>query len=152
MLPVAAEPRSCKLFAELENQMGSAYSFDDDECGTPRLRRSGLWSIKRSSELRHGAGDFGIPTDFAPSLDLEWSARGYANTLDKRRAELRRMAQTQVEAIERKAITEIEMSCLHAQEQIAIAGLTSDAAKRILRAVTFGGRSHASVVFSRDRR
>ena len=39
------------------------------------------------------------------------------------------MAQTQIEAIERKAIVEIEMSCLEAQKALAVAGLTSDAAR-----------------------
>lgn len=42
------------------------------------------------------------------------------------------MAETQIEAIERKAITEIELSCLKAQEQIAVAGLTSDAARAFI--------------------
>ena len=52
--------------------------------------------------------------------------------LDSRRKELRRMAQTQIQAIESKAITEIEMNCLGAQEQLAIAGVTSDAARGFL--------------------
>jgi hypothetical protein len=47
----------------------------------------------------------------------------------KRRSELRRMAQTQIEAIEKKAITEIEMSCLEAQTKLAVSGLTSECAR-----------------------
>ena len=42
------------------------------------------------------------------------------------------MAQTRVEAIEQKAVVQIEMSCLKAQEQLALAGLTSDAAIRFV--------------------
>jgi hypothetical protein len=42
------------------------------------------------------------------------------------------MATTRIEAIERKAVTEIELSCLRAQEQIALAGLTSDAARQFI--------------------
>jgi hypothetical protein len=49
-----------------------------------------------------------------------------------RKNELRRMAKTRIEAIERKAIVEIEHSCLKAQEAIALAGLTSDAAKAFI--------------------
>ena len=49
-----------------------------------------------------------------------------------RRKELRDMAKSRIEAIERKAITEIEISCLGAQEQIAIAGLSSDAARQFI--------------------
>jgi len=39
------------------------------------------------------------------------------------------MAQTRIAAIERKAVTEIELSCLEAQETIAASGLSSSAAK-----------------------
>jgi len=39
------------------------------------------------------------------------------------------MAQTQIAAIEAKAITQIEVSCLNAQTQLALAGLSSEAAR-----------------------
>jgi hypothetical protein len=42
---------------------------------------------------------------------------------------------TEIEAMERKAITEIEISCLQAQEKIAISGLTSDAAIDFIQAL-----------------
>jgi hypothetical protein len=42
------------------------------------------------------------------------------------------MAQTQIRAIEAKATVQIEMSCLKAFEQIAIAGLSSDAARQFI--------------------
>jgi hypothetical protein len=45
------------------------------------------------------------------------------------------MAQTRVEAIEQKAIVEIEQACLEAQTQIAFAGLTSEAATAFVRAL-----------------
>jgi hypothetical protein len=62
-------------------------------------------------------------------MHLVWRNRSYDNLVDKRKAELRIMAQTQIAAIEQRAIVEIETSCLEAQTQIAIAGLTSDAAR-----------------------
>jgi hypothetical protein len=45
------------------------------------------------------------------------------------------MAESRVEAIEAKAIAEIELSCLKAAEDIAMAGLTSDAAKQFIAAL-----------------
>ena len=42
------------------------------------------------------------------------------------------MATTQVEALERKAIVDIEMSSLAAHEQVVTAGLTSEAAKAFI--------------------
>jgi hypothetical protein len=66
------------------------------------------------------------------STKLDWLHRGHDNALKARSAELRLMAESRVEAIEAKAITEIELSCLKAQEQIAIAGLTSDVARQFI--------------------
>ena len=42
------------------------------------------------------------------------------------------MAETQIEAIEQKAVVQKELSCLKAQEQLALGGITSDAAKRFI--------------------
>jgi hypothetical protein len=42
------------------------------------------------------------------------------------------MAKTRIAAIEAKARTEIEMSCLRAQETIALAGLTSTTARQFI--------------------
>jgi hypothetical protein len=42
------------------------------------------------------------------------------------------MAETHIEAIEAKAIVQIELSCLDAQTQIATSGLTSEVAKRFI--------------------
>jgi hypothetical protein len=42
------------------------------------------------------------------------------------------MAMTKIEAIESKAITEIELSCLQTQAELALAGLTSEGARGFL--------------------
>jgi hypothetical protein len=42
------------------------------------------------------------------------------------------MAKSQIEALERKAVTQIEVSCLTAHEQVVTAGLTSDAARAFI--------------------
>jgi hypothetical protein len=73
--------------------------------------------------------ELGIPDRFAPSLNLHWANRGYDNQVASRKAELRRMAQTRIAAEEQKAIVEIEVSCLNAQTQLALASCTSDMAK-----------------------
>ena len=56
---------------------------------------------------------------------MSWSHRGYDNMLENRRKELRHMAQTQIAATEQRAIVEIEVSCLDAQMELAVSGLTS---------------------------
>jgi len=76
--------------------------------------------------------ELGIPKRFAPTLKLHWIHKGYDNQVKCRQHELRGMAKSRIEAIEQKAITEIEMSCLQAQTELAVAGLTSEAARGFL--------------------
>jgi hypothetical protein len=132
VLKSAAKQRSSELIADFENQMGQQYRFDQDEIWARATKAAEREVQKAQSQVAARCRELGIPDQFAPSLELNWCHRGYDNALDKRRAELRVMAKTQIEAIERKAITEIELSCLKAQEQIAMAGLTSDAARTFI--------------------
>jgi hypothetical protein len=60
------------------------------------------------------------------------SPRGRDNSMADRKAELRRMAQTRIAAIEAKAVVEIEVSCLDAQTKLAVAGCSSGEAKVFL--------------------
>lgn len=48
---------------------------------------------------------------------------------------MRKMAVTAIETQEQKAQTQIELSCLEAQEKLAVAGLTSDAALGFIEAL-----------------
>jgi hypothetical protein len=125
----AAKQRSAELLADFENQMGQEYSFDQDEVWEQAAKAAEREVKKAQAQVAARCRELGIPDRFAPSLNLHWSHRGYSNSVAQRRAELRNMGKTRIEAIERKAITEIEISCLQAQEKIAVAGLSSDAAR-----------------------
>jgi hypothetical protein len=129
VLKSAAKQRSAELLADFENQMGSEFSFDDDAVWAQAMREAEVEIEKAKHKIAARCRELGIPNRFAPTLQMHWSHRGYDNSVEKRRNELRRMAQAKIEAIERKAVTEIEMSCLQAQTEIAVAGLTSDAAR-----------------------
>jgi hypothetical protein len=132
VLKSAARQRSAELVADFENQMGQEYSFDQDETWAEATKIAQAEVAKAQDRVAARCRELGIPRQFAPSLDLHWRHRGYDNSVKDRKEELRRMAQTQIAAIERKAIVEIEMSCLKAQEQIAVAGLTSATAKQFI--------------------
>jgi hypothetical protein len=129
VLKSAAKQRSSELLADFENQMGSEYSFDQDEVWEQAQKLAENVVQKAQAQVAARCRELGIPDQFAPSLGLGWRHRGYGNSLDERRKELRIMAKTRIEAIEAKAITDIEMSCLEAQTQIAVAGLTSEMAR-----------------------
>jgi hypothetical protein len=135
VLKSAAKQRSAELLADFENQMGSEFSFDDDATWTQAYNEAAIEVEKAQKIIAKRCRELGIPDRFAPNLEIRWRARGYDNLVDKRKAELRRMATTRIEAIEQKAVTDIEMNCLKAQEQIALAGLTSDAARGFIEAL-----------------
>jgi hypothetical protein len=128
VLKSAARQRSADLIADFENQMGQEYSFDQDTVWEQAVKSVEPLVAKAQAQIAARCRELGIPRQFAPDVGLAWHHRGYGNLLAERRVELRRMATTQIAAIERKAIVEIEMSCLEAQTQIAAAGLTSVAA------------------------
>jgi hypothetical protein len=132
VLKSAAKQRSAELIADFENQMGQEYAFDQDAVWRQAKKIADTFVAKAKKQIAARCRELGIPEQFSPGLQLHWHVRGYGNSLDKRRAELRIMAKTRVEAIERKAITDIEMSCLEAQTAIAVAGLTSGAARQFI--------------------
>jgi len=131
VLKSAAKQRSAELLADFENQMGQQYSFDQDEVWQKAHELAKLEAAKAQKIVAARCRELGIPARFAPELSLEWYRRG-ENALKERRAELRHMAQSRIAAIEAKAIVDIEVECLNAQTQLAIAGLTTDAAKHFI--------------------
>ncbi len=52
--------------------------------------------------------------------------------MDSRRTELRRVAKSRIEAIERHAVTEIQSRSIEGQTRLALAGLTTEGAKAFL--------------------
>jgi len=75
--------------------------------------------------------ELGIPAEFAPTLNLSWWERG-ENACQKRRAELRRVAQSRIAANAQAAKLSIQASSLRIQEQLLTAGLTSTEAREFL--------------------
>jgi len=135
VLKSAAKQRSTEVLADFENQMGQEYSFDDDHVWAEAAKIANATVSKAQEQIKVRCREIGIPDRFAPSISLGWHHRGYGNSLKERRDELRKMAQTAVEAQEQKAKTQIELSCLNAQEKLALAGLTSDAARGFIEAL-----------------
>jgi hypothetical protein len=133
VLKSAAKQRSASLLADFENQMGSTYSFDQDEVWANATEVAEREVAKAQDRIAARCAKLGIPERFAPRLDVHWYSRG-ENAVKERRTELRKMAVTRIEAIEREAIVKIELGCLKAQEQIALAGLTSEKARQFIEA------------------
>jgi DNA primase len=75
--------------------------------------------------------DRGIPQQFRPQACLSWYGRG-ENASKERRAELRRMAQTTIEARAKTAKVQVDQKEAEVLGQIVLAGLTSEEAKRFI--------------------
>jgi hypothetical protein len=128
VLKSATKQRSAELLADFENQMGSVFGFDDDAIWREACNAAEAEVARANQRIAARCRELGIPTRFAPTLHMYWSPRGAENSVKERRTELRRMAETKIESIERKAVTAIEQSCLEAQTKLALAGVTSEAA------------------------
>jgi hypothetical protein len=134
VLKSAAKQRSAEVLADFENQMGQKYSFNQDAVWAEATKIADAAVAKAQEQIRARCREIGIPDRFAPRINVHWYSRG-ENAVAERRAELRKMAVTAIEAQEQKAKTQIELSCLEAQEKIALAGLTSDAARGFIEAL-----------------
>src|SRR5215217_4190668 len=111
VLKSAAKERSAQLLAEFENQLGARYSFDADPVWAEVTKLAEREVEKAQKQVAARCAELGIPKEFAPSLNLSWYRRG-ENAVKDRRTELRKVAQTRIEATERQAVVEIEMQCL----------------------------------------
>ena len=125
----AAKQRSTDLLADFENQMAAEYAFDDDAVWAEATKEAEREVAKAQQRIAQRCQELGIPKDFAPSLYLNWHHRGYGNAVKQRREELRRAAVAQIESLERQAIVRIEQASVEAQTEIALAGLTTEAAR-----------------------
>jgi hypothetical protein len=130
VLKSAARQRTAELIADFENQMGQEYAFDQDEVWAAAERAAEVHVKKAQAIIAARCRELGVPSEFAPNITPHWHNRGYGNSIEKRRAELRKVAETAIAAIESKAVTQIELSCLDAQTQIAIAGLHVKAGRK----------------------
>ena len=129
VLKSAAKQRTAELLADFENQIGSEFSFDDDEVWEAAMRAAIIEVEHAKQRIAGRCRELGIPPRFAPTLEVQWVHRGYDNQVACRKDELRRMAKTRIAPMEAKAVVEVEMSCLKAQTELTAAGLTSEAAR-----------------------
>jgi hypothetical protein len=125
----AAKQRSAELLAEFDNQLAAEYAFDDDAVWQQAAKAADAEVTRANAQIARRCQQLGIPPRFAPKLSLVWRHQGYDNSVKQRREELRRAAQSRIEAIEREVVVKIEMASVEAQTELATAGLTSAAAR-----------------------
>jgi hypothetical protein len=126
----AAAQRSAELLADFEQQLASRYSFDQSEIWAKAYEAAEKAVAAANANVGEECEKLGIPKRFAPSIALHWYGRG-ENASKERRAELRKVAQTRIAAVEKKARAKIDQMNADVQIELIANGL-SDAAKMLL--------------------
>src|ERR1700729_1136347 len=85
VLKSAAKQRSAELLADFENQMGSEFSFDQDEVWQKAAEEAAIEVRKAQQKVALRCRELGIPERFAPSLNIQWRNRGYDNVVKERK-------------------------------------------------------------------
>lgn len=129
-----AATRSAQMLAEFDAQSAAIYSFDDDETWRAATLAAQEAVAAAQQMIADRCREMGIPAEFAPGVSMGWYGRGQ-NAVASRRAELRRMAKSRIEAMELEARAKIERLSLTAQTEVITHGLQSDAAKTFLEAM-----------------
>jgi hypothetical protein len=128
----SAIQRSTKLIADFELQMDKRYAFNSDEIWKASVEAVENAYIEAQAKVEKRCRELGIPDRFAPSIYRpSWCSSG-ENEFKQRRADLRRIAAKQIEAIEKTACLEIERISVQTQTELIANGLISEESKAFL--------------------
>lgn len=131
VMKTKAQERSAVLLAEFDAQSAKIHHYDEDDVWRRAQEEAQAAVEKARTTIAARCQKLGIPAEFAPDMQVYWHGRGQ-NAVAERRAELRRAAQSRIQAIEKEALSKIESMSLEAQTEIVAHGLESDAAKAFL--------------------
>jgi hypothetical protein len=130
----AADARASELDADFEQQMAKTYSFDQDAIWREANRLADEETRQANSVIANRCKELGIPKEFAPSLHLYWTSRG-ENAIASRRAELRRVAKTRIDALTKNAKTKIAVEASTFRTRLLEGALESEEAKQLLKSM-----------------
>ncbi len=131
LLKTAAKQRAAELMANFEKQISAIFSYDDDEIWKAAQASAEQAVEEAKAVIAQQCRKLGIPPEFAPDISMAWYGRGQ-NASNQRRTELRRVAKTEIDALEARAKTEIERVSVEQQTALISDGLTSVAAQAFL--------------------
>jgi hypothetical protein len=125
----AADVRATELATDFEQQLATIYSFDQQPVWEEAHRLADVAVSQAQSQIAEQYVKLGIPREFAPHINLHWDDRG-ENASKKRRAELRKVAYTQIEALTKAAKTQISLAASKRRIRLMSGSLDSDEAKK----------------------
>ena len=122
---------AAKLKADFEKQLDASYPWDSDETWSMMAKLMEQTMRQAQAQVAARSRELGIPEWAAPSLSWYWWDQGQQATKG-RRADLRRLAATQIDAMAKAAKSKIDEASLAIQTELYASGLTSAAAKAFL--------------------
>jgi hypothetical protein len=131
VLRAHAEEQAAVCMADFEKKLAAIYSWDQDEVWKAATEQAQKVVAEAQAKIAKRCHELGIPKTFAPAIGMTWQGRG-ENALAQRRTELRRVAQSSIEAMKKAAITKIEKQSLDLRTQVVAMGLLSADAKEFL--------------------
>lgn len=127
---VAAE-RAAQLLNEFEQQLDRHYSYDEEEFWRQGYAEAQEAIDRLNAAITRRCDERGIPRDFRPHASCFWSERG-RNAMRQERADMRRVAHAQIEAMQKRRLTEIARWETERETQLVAGALTSEAAHAFL--------------------
>lgn len=127
----AAEQRSAAMLAEFEAKVSALHTFATNEVWKAAVDAAIEAAEQCNEKVEAEAARLGIPPEFRPRMQFSWARRG-ENEYEIRRTELRRLAKSEIDALEKVARVQIETASVNAQTEIIAHGLVSDAARDFL--------------------
>ena len=125
-----AASREKVLLAEVQNELTAEYEAHDAMWGEAiAIAHDAV--AKANVAIQAQCGDLGIPPKQAPRLELGWHSRNPEFNDSKRRAELRKLAETRLAALTKTARTAIQAAALDREEQLVLGGLHSTEAREL---------------------
>lgn len=126
----AATQRAAELKADVEAQLAAVFQAEDERWASIVAEAKELLKDVDAKVAAICERD-GVPPQFRPSLNAYWSGRG-TNADPDRRAELRRVAVTRIDALKKTADAEIDRKSLEVQTELMAGGLDTSAARAFL--------------------
>jgi hypothetical protein len=125
------EAHKAALKADFERKLAAVYSFDQNDIWAKAAVAASAATKAAQQTIAAECQRLGIPKEFAPSIHTNWYGRG-ENAVPARRAELRKVADSKIEAMARDAKFRIEQFSLETQTKLLAGGLESADAKAFL--------------------
>lgn len=145
VLKAHVEQRGAELLADFDLKLARQFAFDESMWQKVG-EAAGEIVIEAQTKLAGKCKEFGIPSQYAPALDITWVGRGNA-AVEAYRSSLRRMARSSIDAMAKRAMTRIERTSLDLRTQVVGMGMLSADAKLFLESLASVEESMAALEF-----